>query len=298
MLAIIIPYFKLTFFEETLRSLANQTDKRFKVYIGDDASLENPTDLLEKYKGKFDFEYHRFEYNLGGTSLTQQWDRCIALSADEEWIMILGDDDYLVNTVVSSWYKNYNEFYQKSEVIRFSTKIFYQETNTSSNFFEHPLYESATDSYWRKHINISRSSLSEYVFSKYSYNKFGFYNYPLAWNSDDHAWLVFSDSKPIFSINESTVFVRLSTLNISGKSNNFVLKDKSQILFYSFLIRKKFVLYDTNQRKDVLRSYENQILKSRKLTYSEWLFVLLYTVKYLKFDTLKLTKRFFKTIFN
>ena len=47
MLAIVIPYFKLTFFEETLQSLANQTDQRFKVYIGDDASLENPSDLLE-----------------------------------------------------------------------------------------------------------------------------------------------------------------------------------------------------------------------------------------------------------
>ena len=47
MLAIIIPYYKLTFFEDTLESLANQTDKLFKVYIGDDASPENPTDLLE-----------------------------------------------------------------------------------------------------------------------------------------------------------------------------------------------------------------------------------------------------------
>lgn len=39
MLAIIIPYYKFTFFEATLQSLANQTDQRFKVYIGDDASL-------------------------------------------------------------------------------------------------------------------------------------------------------------------------------------------------------------------------------------------------------------------
>ena len=48
MLAIIIPYFKLTFFEETLKSLASQTSKRFKVYIGDDASPEGPSNWLEK----------------------------------------------------------------------------------------------------------------------------------------------------------------------------------------------------------------------------------------------------------
>jgi hypothetical protein len=35
MLAIIIPYYKLTFFLATLESLANQTDNRFTVYIGE-----------------------------------------------------------------------------------------------------------------------------------------------------------------------------------------------------------------------------------------------------------------------
>ena len=55
MLAIVIPYYKLTFFEATLNSLANQTDQRFKVYIGDDASKEDTTIILEKYKGKFNY---------------------------------------------------------------------------------------------------------------------------------------------------------------------------------------------------------------------------------------------------
>ena len=45
MLAIVIPYYKYTFFEETLLSLQNQTNKKFNVYIGDDASPENPLDL-------------------------------------------------------------------------------------------------------------------------------------------------------------------------------------------------------------------------------------------------------------
>ncbi len=53
MLAIVIPYYKLTFLEATLLSLANQTDQRFKVYIGDDASPEDCTPLLEKYRGQF-----------------------------------------------------------------------------------------------------------------------------------------------------------------------------------------------------------------------------------------------------
>jgi glycosyltransferase involved in cell wall biosynthesis len=49
-LAIVIPYHRLAFFEATLQSLVNQTDQRFHVYIGDDASPENPLPLLEKYR--------------------------------------------------------------------------------------------------------------------------------------------------------------------------------------------------------------------------------------------------------
>ena len=37
-LAIVIPAYKAAFFERTLESIALQTDQRFRVYIGDDAS--------------------------------------------------------------------------------------------------------------------------------------------------------------------------------------------------------------------------------------------------------------------
>ena len=61
---------------------------------------------LENYKGEFEFEYHKFENNLGSSSLTKQWERCVDLASNEEWIMILGDDDYLDSNVVASFYNN------------------------------------------------------------------------------------------------------------------------------------------------------------------------------------------------
>jgi hypothetical protein len=54
---------------------------------------------------------------------------------------------------------------------------------------------------------VSRSSLSEHVFSEH-HMKIWFFNYPLAWNSiDDRAWFEFSDDKPIYTINNSVVFI-------------------------------------------------------------------------------------------
>lgn len=299
MLAIIIPYFKLTFFQETLQSLANQTDKRFKVYIGDDASIKSPTDLLEKYTEKFDFEYHRFEENLGGKSLTQQWERCIALSGDEEWIMILADDDYLSVNVVDSWYKNFHLFANKVSLIRYATKVKDDSLGIVSSVYQHPIWENAADSYWKKYKDWSRSSLSEYVFSRSVFLKYGFKNYPLAWHSDDAAWLDFSDYKPIYAINESVVYIRMSTINISGKTDNLNFKQKSQFLFLKYILFKKASLFDREQLNSFTRKYENEILKDRKLITIEWFFVLYWTVRYLGYHNIKkLVKRILKTVLN
>ena len=48
-LAIIIPYYKIDFFEETLQSVAAQTNKNFTLYIGNDASPNSPLPLIQKY---------------------------------------------------------------------------------------------------------------------------------------------------------------------------------------------------------------------------------------------------------
>ena len=287
MLAIIIPYYKLTFFDETLQSLASQTIKRFKVYIGDDASTENPVELLDKYKGKFDFVYHRFETNLGGTSLAQQWDRCIALSGAEEWIMILGDDDVLGDTVVDSFYKKQDVFKGKTNVIRFASKKIFGKDTIDSTIFVHPMWESATAAFYRKFEKSTRSTLSEYIFSRASYLKFGFYDYPSAWNSDDRAWLDFSDGKPIFTINESTVLFRMSLVNISGRQDNFALKNASEIEFYKFIVLHKLKEFNKEQQLRLLRRYQAEIRKTRNLKIPEFFSLLFLYLKYANLDWIR-----------
>lgn len=274
MLAIVIPYYKLTFFEETLQSLANQTDKRFKVYIGDDASPENPSALLDKYKEKFDFIYHRFEENLGGISLTKQWERCIALSANEEWIMILGDDDYLGDTVVEQFYIHLPEFQSRTNVVRFASRTIVQAENYKATICQHPVWENAMDAYIRKFKMITRSSLSEYVFQKAAYERHGFYNYPLAWNSDDRAWLDFSEDKPIYSINEGLVCVRLSDLNITGKKDNLELKNDSLVAFHKFIIQNKLGKINKYDSIKIIRKYHYELKNAKSLEAKDWMFLI------------------------
>jgi glycosyltransferase involved in cell wall biosynthesis len=299
LLAIVIPYYKITFFEVTLQSLASQTDKRFKVYIGDDASPENPSLFLEKYKGNFDYEYHRFNDNFGGESLTKQWDRCVAMTGSEEWLMILGDDDYLDSTTIATWYKHYNLFYKKSEVIRFASKMVFEQTKEVTDTYIHPLWESAADAFYRKHNNLTRSSLSEYIFSRASYLRCGFHEYSLGWYSDDRAWFDFSDNKPIFTINESLVYVRVSENSISGKADNFIEKGLATIEFHKFIVLKKLRFYNKQQRKRLLDKYENSIKEIRKPNLSEWCLILFSYLKYFdSYSLKKVLKRFIKSILN
>lgn len=234
-LAIIIPYYKLTFFEKTLNSLASQTNKNFKVYIGDDASPSNLEMILKKYEGKFDFYYHRFANNLGGTSLPKQWERCIELSNDEEWLMILGDDDWMSETVVEEFYKNLSLINKKYNLIRFATKVFNVNNNTITDTYKHPVNEKYSDTYIKKMRGLSRSSLSEYIFKRQVYKKYGFKEYPLAWNSDDRAWFDFSESKPVHTINDALLFISISNESITGKADNIKEKNKSELEFYSYL---------------------------------------------------------------
>jgi hypothetical protein len=260
MLAIIIPYYKLTFFEATLQSLASQTDQRFKVYIGNDESPESPSILLEKYKGKFDFEYHRFETNLGGTSLTNQWERCIALSGNEVWIMILGDDDVLGKNVVEEFWKYLPEI-EKEEinVVRYATQKTDKGGKTISEIYYHPTIEKATDFLFRD----SRSSLSEYVFKRAKVNEIGFRNFPLAWFSDIFAILEFSGFRNIFTINSAIVNIRISKLSISGSDMHNKDKATATFLYYYYLLcnRHKFERF---QKKKLYASFNKCYLNDKR----------------------------------
>ena len=274
MLAIIIPYYKLTFFKATLQSLVAQTDKRFKVYIGDDASPEDCSVLLQQFQGQIDFKYHRFDANLGAISLTQQWERCIALSNDEQWLMILGDDDVLDDNCVASFYANEVEIKEnKSNVIRYACKVINAQGNVFLGPYFHPKLELASAFYCRKVKNLTRSSLSEYIFKKEVFNQYKFVNYPLAWHSDDKAWLDFSENKPIYTINEAIVYVRFSEINISGRQDNIAQKLTATFQFYGDILSDKKNVFTSKQVLTILMSYEVIIKKNRKLNFNEWIFL-------------------------
>lgn len=259
-LAIIIPFYKLNFFDSTLKSLSQQTDKRFKVYIGDDASTEDCTPLVQKFQGQFDFIYHRFETNLGGTSLTQQWERCIALTTNEEWLMILGDDDVLSDNVVEEFYKKYNDFSQNYKVIRYGVIKINEEGNITTNLVSNAIVEHSKELLFKN----KRSSLSEYIFKTKEIRSVGFKNFPLAWWSDVLAVLEFSNFGMLFSINDSYVKVRVSEISISGSSYFDKQKDQATFLFYNYLLSEKKKYFNSTEIDFLLERISKRYIYNRR----------------------------------
>ncbi|OYU80796.1 MAG: glycosyl transferase [Flavobacterium sp. BFFFF1] len=268
MLAIVIPYFKEAFFEDTLASLAGQSDHRFKVYIGNDAGKVSPLPLLEKYKGMFDCYYKGFSENIGSKSLVKQWERCIALTENEEWIMILGDDDVLGDNVVSTFYENIADIKtRKASVIRYASIVIDGSGNEVSSIFTHPVLESPQDFMIRKLCGKTRSSLSEYIFSREAMQKVKFRDLPLAWNTDLLAVFEFSLGNKIFTINEAKVFFRVSGMNLTSLSENHKLKSHATFQFMLHLMKSWLHTFDAVQREILFDRLEKTFLNNKKNIY-------------------------------
>lgn len=288
-LAVVIPYYKNNFFEDTLRSLSNQSDKNFRVYIGNDASPDDPQEIINQYNEELQIRYKVFEENLGLINLTGQWDRCIDLIEDESWIMILGDDDYLGPEVVNNFYSEIGKIGTRTNLVRFASRII-NEDNSESEKYEHPVFENAEVSYLRRYYGETRSSLSEYIFRRESYEKYGFYKYPLAWHSDDRAWLEFSENKPIYSINKDVVYFRHSKVHITGKNDNLEAKDIASRNFYKYLSKQRY--FSKDHRLLFARNYERLSTYKRDLKPGEWLqLIYIYILSFEARSFTKLIKR-------
>ena len=255
-LAIVIPYYKIVFFEETLKSVASQTDKRFTLYIGNDASPDNPFPLIKKYFPEENYNYFDYKENLGGKNLSMQWERILE-NVEEEWFQILGDDDVISENFVEEFYKMLPEIIHKDcNVVKFSQCWINENGETITDFTEYDQLIDPADNIGYKIMKAQRSSLSEHIFRKKQYLKFNFKKFPLAWATDDVAVLEFSERKYIYFIKHSKVFVRFSNENISGITYNQLEKKNAKIASEKYLIKKH---YKNLTKESLLKMINNQI---------------------------------------
>lgn len=254
-LAIVIPYYKLDYFRETLLSIRNQTNQNFNLYIGNDCSPNNPNILIEEFNDIIT-EYKLYNDNIGGINLNKHWNRSIDdLVRNEEWIMVLCDDDFLDETCVNEFYNHINEINDLGiNVIRYATRIVNQNNSLILNEFNrNKKIEASIHLFEEKILETTRSSLSEYIFSVEAYKKNKFKSFECSFGSDNVAWLEFSDFKSIYCINNCFIYYRNSELSVSGNPTLKGKKMLGEIQYLKYLIKNyknkfskntQFLLYE------------------------------------------------------
>ncbi|MGE6394476.1 glycosyltransferase family 2 protein [Chryseobacterium scophthalmum] len=255
-LAIVIPFYKIDFFEDTLRSLAEQSNHNFNVYIGSDASPDNPEELIKQYNIHNNFHYKRFEENIGSKGkLSEQWERCIDLSKDEDWIMILADDDYISTNLVDVFYTKL-ETAKKEEamLLRFKMRRV-SENNEILIDLEQPYLHSAKEYVWEDEAKKRFISISENIFTRKMYSEKKFRKYPLAWRVPMMMYMDFTNNGNVLGINEAHVCIRKSSQQLTWRQDVNQYKTQAMELFYFDIINEYGNAFQNYQNLKFLKVY-------------------------------------------
>jgi GT2 family glycosyltransferase len=235
-IAIIIPAYRAQFFNQTLDSLASQTDKRFNAYIGDDDSPEDLYKIVEKYETRLNIRYKKFDKNLGGRDLVAQWNRCLSMMQDEEWFIMFSDDDIMESTCIEKLklaiqISDYDVYHFDIKIIDENNVVFEEPALfpqiISSELFFQKLYT--------YQLNVR---MPEFIFRKSHFLKTGgFVEFPLAMRTDNATVIQCAIQKGIYTIQDSFVYWRYSGSNTSGarqSEEKTLLKFGSLIAFFNW----------------------------------------------------------------
>ncbi len=292
-LAIVIPYFKINYFEELLSSLEGQTCKDFNVYIGDDCSLDSPVSLINKYKNRINIYYRRFEKNLGAVDLVAQWQRCLDLVGEERWVWVLPDDDVPSPNVVEEFYSGL-ELIEKSDikVFRMGMSIINEHGKVIKELNQtNPLLESNLEFYLRLLKGKTSASLGDNIFNRESLEKHGgFIKFPKAWGSDHATVLSVSQGGCICFLPESRLYFRMSGENISSIISDGAIKLGARLQFINWLKANEHI-FPSKPNKEFYKLF---YWKGEYYVLYEWAFsfkvlTLLYQLRKICFESSSLT---------
>ncbi len=206
-LAIIIPAYRAHHLGTALESLRQQTDQRFQLYVGDDASPDDLASLIASFRPKFSsFTYHRFTENLGGSDLTAHWHRCIQLSADEPWIWLFSDDDIAEPGCVADFYRAL-ETAPQTNLYHFNIDIINNDGVVYERPQTHPPFETAQAHSQALITDRGRQwRAPDHIFSRRIYEEtVGFVSFPRALYADFATWVKFSHPHGVRTIGPSRV---------------------------------------------------------------------------------------------
>lgn len=217
-LAIIIPARRARHLALALDSLRNQTDRRFHLFIGDDASPDDLRTLVEASTAGLDVVYHRFPENLGSTDLVGHWHRCIALTRGEPWLWLFSDDDIANPDCVAAFYRLLEAGTEGATLLRFNVDIIDESGDLICRPQPHPAEETAIELLENMLIGLPRFWCApDHIFPRAAYERIGgFVDFPNALHSDRATWVRFATEGHVRTIPEARIQFRRHSQGVSS----------------------------------------------------------------------------------
>lgn len=250
-LAIIIPAYKPDFLKKALLSLSQQTCKNFTLYIGDDNSPHHLEKIIAPFYNQLNIIYKKFDTNIGGKDLVAQWERCINLTNEEEWLWLFSDDDIMGENCVQLFFQEINKNKDKYDLYHFDVIRIDENDKQTANPYNYPIELDSLSFYRRKITGNLLSLVIENIFSRSIYNEMkGFQSFDLAWGSDTASWCKFTSKRPMKTIHGDYVYWRSSSQNISSIMTPQIAERKIAALLnffrwsLDFFEKDKIIIYN------------------------------------------------------
>ncbi len=237
-LAIIIPAYKAEYLEQTLKSIAGQSDKHFKVYIGDDCSPYRLKNIIEKFSASINLEYVRFDTNMGKDNLVEQWNRCLSLMHDEEFFCMFSDDDLMEPDCVRRFYETV-ESYPEYDVYHFDIDIINNDNTVQKHCTPYDSEMSSGKFYEDLFNERIDARMPEFIFrTRHFLKSGGFVNFIQAYRSDNATVISCAYEKGIRTVPGpySKILWRDSGMNISSSrtTEDLFKQSKANIQFFNW----------------------------------------------------------------
>jgi glycosyltransferase involved in cell wall biosynthesis len=216
-LAIIIPAYRAQYFEKALASLAVQTNKNFKVYVGDDHSPDDLEIICNKFSADLNIQYIRFENNIGAKNLVNQWNRCVSLSSGEEWLWLFADDDIADTLCVENFFRHLEITNDRFDVYRFNTVVIDGEDKIIKETGKGPDSEDSAEMAYHLLLGKRGNCMPDHIFSRRVYEKNGGFVFTQYAQAADWATsILFAKEKGISIIPNAKLYWRVSGSNVSS----------------------------------------------------------------------------------
>ncbi len=239
--AVVIPAYKSVYLADALSSLAEQTNMNFTVYVGDDASPHDLNSIVSAFSDRLNIVYKRFETNLGGLDLVAQWERCVDMVREEEWIWFFSDDDRLDSHCMERL-QNYLSQAPDIDLVHFNVRVIdgngHLEHSGGTDF---PLHYKSEDFARDRLKNKQQSFMVEFVFRRSYFEAVGrFQKFDLAWGSDVATCMKLAHPRGIVTLTGANVFWRRSEYNISPNESKEMVRRKMSALVDWFVWLRSF----------------------------------------------------------